>query len=135
MKIIDTNALAVLVLGIMDPEIIDSQPRTSIYEKSDFQALLSIIGDLKTLIILPNVWTELDNLLNNFQGQRKNIYVNYLIELTKITTEQFLPTAKGVNSSTFYDLGLTDSLILQYAKKCKLLITSDSKLSNYAIMV
>lgn len=73
MKIIDTNSLIILVLGLMDPRMIDTHKRTSIYDKSDFKALLSIIGDLKTLVIIPNVWTELDNLLNSFQGERKFI--------------------------------------------------------------
>lgn len=33
----------------------------------------------------------------------------------------------------FYDLGLTDALILHEARNCQLLITSDSKLSDHAI--
>lgn len=37
-----------------------------------------------------------------------------------------------ITSDGFNDLGLTDSLILEYAKNCKLLITSDSQLSDYA---
>jgi hypothetical protein len=30
-------------------------------------------------------------------------------------------------------MGLTDSLVLEQAKSCKLLITSDSQLSDYAL--
>ena len=31
------------------------------------------------------------------------------------------------------DLGITDTLLLQVAKQCQLLITNDSRLSDYAI--
>ena len=49
------------------------------------------------------------------------------------TTEKFLESKNAVKSISFYDLGLTDSLLLEYSKDCELLITSDSNLSDYAI--
>jgi rRNA-processing protein FCF1 len=85
------------------------------------------------LIILPNVWTEVDNLLNNFGGDQKFKYIKIIIETIKSTSEKFIDSIKGAESESFYDLGLTDSLILDYAKECDLLITSDSTLSDYAI--
>jgi rRNA-processing protein FCF1 len=47
-------------------------------------------------------------------------------------SEEFVASTIAIESYAFYDLGHTDSLILHHAKKCNLLITSDSKFSDYA---
>jgi hypothetical protein len=133
MILIDTNALVVLLVGLMDTNLIGKHKRTSIYEEQDFIDLISIIGNLDKLIVLPNVWTETDNLLNNFGGEQKYLYITKTIETMRMSTEKFVDSIKGVENHTFYDLGLTDSLLLQYAQDCELLITSDSALSDYAI--
>ncbi len=133
MILIDTNALIVLILGLINPNLVDSHPRTSIYVKQDFHDLLLRINDLDRLIVLPNVWTEVDNLLNDFRGNRKYRYVKTITEAIKASTEQYIESVKAIENSTFYDLGLTDSLLLEKAKSCTLLITSDSTLSDYAI--
>lgn len=133
MILIDTNALLVLLVGLMDTELISKHKRTAIYEEQDFIDLLSVIGDLDKLVVLPNVWTETDNLLNNFGGERKHQYILKTVETMKSTTENFIESVKGVEHYSFYDLGLTDSLLLQYAMECDLLVTSDSTLSDYAV--
>jgi rRNA-processing protein FCF1 len=133
MILIDTNALIVLLLGMMDSRLINKHKRTSVYEEQDFNDLVSIIGRLDKLVVLPNVWTETDNLLNNFGGDQKHQYIVKTIETMKSTTEKFIESAKAVEHYAFYDLGLTDSLLLQYAMECELLVTSDSTLSDYAV--
>jgi len=133
MILIDTNALVVLLIGIIDTGLFKRHKRTSIYDENDFYDLLNAIGDLENLIVLPNVWTEVDNLLNDFSGNYKNQYVEELTKTIKITTEKFLESIIAAENPQFYDLGLTDSLLLEYGKECNILITSDSSLSDYAI--
>jgi rRNA-processing protein FCF1 len=133
MILIDTNTLLILIVGLMDIKLIGRHKRTSIYEEQDFYNLLSVIGNLDKVVVLPNIWTEVDNLLNNFGGERKYIYIVKLIETMKSTSEKFIHSLKGVESNAFYDLGLTDSLILEYARECELLVTSDSSLSDHAV--
>ena len=133
MKLIDTNALVVLIIGLIDPKLINKHKRTSIYEEKDFEDLISFVGDFNELVVLPNVWTEVDNLLNNFKGNRKTEYIDKITQTIKLTTEKKLKTKTATESETFYDLGITDSLLFEYSKKCELLITSDSSLSDYAI--
>lgn len=83
--------------------------------------------------MLPNIWTEVDNLLNNFSGNYKVKYIEQITNTIKLTTEKFIESKTAAESVGFYDLGLTDSLMLEYSKECELLITSDSSLSDYAI--
>ena len=131
--LIDTNALILLLIGLMNPKLIPKHKRTSIYEEDDFHQLVSVIGHLEQLVVLPNVWTEVDNLLNSFSNELKYQYIIRIKALIQTTSEQYLESIKGIENGAFLDLGLTDSLLLLYAKNCQLLITSDSRLSDYAI--
>ena len=132
MIIIDTNALVLLLVGSMDTKLIANHKRTSIYDEEDFYDLMDVIGDVKNLLVLPNIWTEVDNLLNNHSSY-KYAYIEKLTETIKGTTEEYLQSHIATSGDCFFDLGLTDSLILERAQNCKLLITSDSQLSDYAI--
>ena len=133
MMLIDANALVLLIIGLIDQELISSHKRTSTYTKDDYENLLLIIKDFHNLVVLPNVWTEVDNLLNRFPGERKWAYIERIKELTTQTTEKFLTTKRGVNSEYFMSVGLTDSLLVELGKECDLFITADTFLSDIAV--
>jgi len=133
MILIDANALVVLLLGFMNPSLINTHKRPSIYEKQDFDDLVFVIEKFENLLVLPNVWTEVDNLLNNFTGNRRYLYIEKLTETLKLVSERYIPTLHAIDDLAFIDLGVTDTLLLQVAKQCQLLITADSVLSDYAI--
>jgi hypothetical protein len=133
MKLIDANALVLLLIGTVDPKLINNHKRTSIYEDQDYYDLIAFIGDIQSLVVLPNVWTEVDNLLNNFTKKRKVDYISNITEVIKLSSEKYLESIVAAGSNSFYDLGLTDSLLLEYGKNCDWLITSDSSLSDYAL--
>lgn len=133
MILIDTNSLILLLVGIIDPNLIKQNKRTSIYEEQDFNDLLTFIGDINNLVVLPNVWTEVDNLLNNIHKNYKYQYIEKITLIIKSTTEKFLESSTATENQAFFDLGLTDTLLLEYARECQFLITLDSALSDYAI--
>lgn len=58
MKIIDTNALVLLLVGLIDPNLLKNHKRTSIYDEEDFREILNVLGNLEQVIVLSNVWTE-----------------------------------------------------------------------------
>ena len=132
MILIDANSLVVLLIGAIDPKLIASHKRTSIYEEEDYANLLAIIGSLDKLIVLPNIWTKVDNLLNSFSGNHKWKYVQAFKRLIQLTSEQYIKSSTAAENIHFSEIGLTDSLILELGKECELLITSDSKLSDFA---
>lgn len=133
MIIIDSNSLLVFLLGLINPSLINKHSRTSIYDEQDFYILIDVIKDIKSLVVLPNIWTEVDNLLNKFTGNYKSQYIQKITKTIKETSEKYIESQTIENNYAFYDLGLTDTLILEFAKDCELLITSDSQLSDYAI--
>lgn len=133
MILIDSNALILLILGLINQDLIAKHKTTSIYTKKDFEDLLIVIKDLNNLVVLPNIWTEVDNLLNRLSGNYKWPYIEKLKALVSQASEQYLESELGINSDYFISVGLTDSLILELGKKCDLLITADSSLSDIAI--
>lgn len=132
MIIIDSNSLILLLIGCIDEELIANHKRTSIFTKQDYHNLLYLITDIKEILVLPNIWTEVDNLLNRFSGNYKWPYITEIRKIISQTTENYLSSKTGVDSMYFENIGLTDSLILELAKDCELLITSDSVLSDFA---
>jgi hypothetical protein len=124
--------MLVLVLGIIDKKLISKHKRTSIYEEEDFEMLISHLSDIEKLVVLPNIWTEVDNLLNGFRGDLKYKYFQALRTLINSSTERYLPAKSVLEKEEFWELGLTDSLLLQLSKESELLIPSDSRLVDYA---
>lgn len=133
MIVIDSNSLVVLLIGSIDPRLFKNHNRTSIYDEKDYYKLLTVISSFNRLLILPNVWTEVDNLLNDFNKSYKEKYIYNLLRIIKETNEKYLESSSITANSEFYDLGLTDSLILKVSLDNELLITADSKLSDYAL--
>ena len=131
--LIDSNALVLLIIGLIDQNLISKHKRTSIYRKKDFEQLLLVIDSLENLIILPNIWTEVDNLLNSLSGSYKYPYIQNFKKLVELTTEEYLNTKLGSQSDYFMQVGLTDVLIIDLAKHCDFIITADSTLSDLAI--
>lgn len=132
MIVIDTNALVLLIVGLIDPKKIPKHKCLSIYEEQDFLDLVCLIGDFNRLIMLPNIWTEVDNLLNGFTGEDKNFYVQVFQRMIKQSTESYIPSVIGTEHYSFIDIGLTDSLLLRVSLQNDFLITSDSRLADYA---
>ncbi len=79
MIVIDTNALILLIIGLILQKKIPEHKCLSIYEEQDFLDLVGIIGDINRLITLPNVLTEADNLLHGFTGEYKNSYIQVFL--------------------------------------------------------
>ncbi|MFN3999794.1 PIN domain-containing protein [Algoriphagus sp.] len=132
MIFVDTNALILLVVGLIDKPLISTHKRTSIYESVDFDNLVFLIGNLEKIVTNPNVLTEVDNLLNNFQKGHRWAYFQVLKELVSKSTEKFLESKRIIESNAFFELGITDSGVLEICKECDLLITGDSRLADYA---
>lgn len=132
MYVIDTNSLVVLLLGMLDTKHLGRHKRASIYDEDDYNDLVDFIGSLNNLLVIPNVWTEVDNLLNDFSGEYKYPYITQITNLIKEANEQYLESYHATSHIAFIDLGVTDSILLTLAKDFDALITADSKLSDYA---
>lgn len=132
MVVVDTNSLVILLLGLIDPKLINTHNKTSIYNEEDFINLQYLIKSIENILVIPNIFAELDNLLNKFNGNYRYKYVQAISEVIRTSSEKYIESYKGLQHPLFFELGLNDSLILLLAQDCEYLITSDSKLSDAA---
>lgn len=93
---------------------------------------MCLIEKIENIVVLPNIMTEVDNLLNDFSGNWKYLYITQLITLIKSASEEYLHSDVAADNQFFQAIGITDSLILDLALRCDALITSDSVLADYA---
>ncbi len=117
MIVLDSNSFLLFVIGLIDPKRISKDKRLSLFDEADYYKLTELIIDYSNLIILPNIWTEVDNIMNRSVGEFKNRYIEISKDLAKKIKENYLASSIGFESDTIYDLGLTDSLLLEWIKE------------------
>jgi hypothetical protein len=121
------------ILGLIDPKIISKDKRLSLFDESDFERLLARVGSFSNILILPNIWTEVDNLMNRTVGSTKYQYIELCKKLISEIKETYLESSIGFNQDLIQNLGLTDTLLLDWIKKNGYtLISIDSKLCDIA---
>lgn len=130
--ILDTNVFTLLIIGQIKPDNIKGHKRTSIYNKEHYRYLLDIVNNYDSILISPNIATEIDNLLNNFSGEDRDLYLNITKNIFKVSTEKYIETKRVVDTWHYDVLGITDTALLLMAEHCDLLISGDSELCDYA---
>lgn len=61
MIVIDTNVLIILIIGGIDTKLISKHKRTNLYDENNYVYILNLIKDFDNLLVLPNIWTEVDS--------------------------------------------------------------------------
>jgi len=130
--IIDSNIFILFLAGQINENKIKNYTRNSFYTKEDYYFLLTILSHYDRIITSPNIFTEVDNILNRITGEDKYKYLVLIKTIYKDTIEKYIKT-ETVSQNWFFDfLGVTDSSVLMMAKECELLISGDSSLCDYA---
>ena len=117
--LIDANLLVLLVVGAVDPRLIQRNKRTRNFTPDDYELLLDLIGN-KRVLVTPNTLTEASNLLTPHPQ-----FAAKLRRLIEGSTEETISSADAVESPTFPRLGLTDAVLLEIASSTRPLITVD----------
>jgi hypothetical protein len=130
--IIDTNIFILFLAGQINENKIGRYTRNSLYTKEDYYYLLNILADYDRIIASPNIFTEVDNILNRINGEDKYKYLVLVKTIYKQTIEKYIKTETVAQNWFFDTLGITDASILMMAKECELLISGDSVLCDYA---
>lgn len=129
---IDTNILVLYIIGLIDPEQISKHKRTSIYNEADFVLVQHMLQN-SNIITAPNIFTEVDNLLNDsLKKNYQHKYLQLIKSVVNTSIEKYIESKKATQNKYFDYLGLTDSIILMLAKISELLISGDSKLCDHA---
>jgi rRNA-processing protein FCF1 len=132
--VIDTNTLVLYLLCSTNVNYLKSHDRLNAFDKNDFIYIDGILKTFDRVITTPNVWTEVDDLCTNtIKGDDKYIYICIIKKLVNDFIEIYTPTKKlSENHNAFYNLGFADTGLLELSIEHKNLITTDSKLSDFA---
>ena len=124
--LVDANLLILLVVGSVDPNLIQTNKRTRNFRPEDYDRLLDLIGD-KRVFVTPNTLTEVSNLLRPHPRFAAKLRV-----LIDASTEETVSSADAARSTAFPRLGLTDAVLLEVASAKRPLITVDLDLCSAA---
>ncbi|MCL1946389.1 MAG: hypothetical protein FWF51_04435 [Chitinivibrionia bacterium] len=143
--VLDSNVFILFFAGNINPDRIGHYTRKKKDRKNnlgwnidDYNFLLNKLGNDYKIITSPNVSTEVDNILNGIEGEDKLKYLNFAEKIYSDSIEEYIES-KSVFCNNYdtdyyllYELGLSDFVVLEIAKKSDLLISADSKLCDRA---
>ncbi len=124
--IIDTAPLVLLLVGLFNPKKIGVLKPTHEYSIKDYELLKKFLANFKSLIITPQILTEVSNMLKNkCSSEFRNIFKKNLQTLIK-SHELYIEKNDILKHTEFKNIGLTDvSVILCYERWDRLILTKD----------
>jgi len=126
--LLDSNLLLVWIVGTIDPLLVPKFTRTSAYSTDDFDMLVTYIERFDERLILPNVATEVNNLIGKLTGEYLAMAHALLASEISMWTERYISSRDAVSQPEFARLGITDAAILLAASEDVQVATDDLKL-------
>jgi hypothetical protein len=135
--VVDANLLVLLVVGSASRDYIAKHKRLQDYTIYDFELLGLIIADFSDIVLLPHILVEVSSLARKIDNPARTEIQNALRTLITTATELPVQSIHGAQRDEFFELGLTDAVILHL---CDLsingirptLVTVDTDLANRA---
>ena len=131
--LLDTNLLAMYLVGLLGDGEIESFKRTQSYTTKDAMVLNSALLKFKSIVTTPHVLAETANLLDWFNGNKREKLFKYLTDYIDSVEEIYQPAEQIVLSHAFLKLGLSDASLFDICrqKNC-VLLTDDLDLYGFA---
>ena len=123
--ILDTNILLLYVVGACDKSRISTFKRTQTFAPEDFDTLWRFLQHFRKVATLPNIITEVSNLLDGLTGKVRLACFKLLASAVDSLEEHYMPSSAVSKVSEFGRLGLTDTAILRLAETKYLVLTDD----------
>lgn len=120
--------MILLVVGLVDPKLIQVHKRTRSFEPADFDLLTSILAGYDEIIVTPNVLTETSNLLAQVQEPARTRVMRQLAVIVPTQREEYVASAEITRRTDFVRLGLTDCGLLDVIGDELVLLTTDHEL-------
>lgn len=123
--LVDSNVLALYVVGNHDTGLITRHKRTSQFVEKDFRLLDDFLRQFKRLVTTPNVLTEVSSLVAQIGGEAEVKLRLVLAGLIPVFDEKYIPSGGASQVAEFRRLGLTDAAVLSLADRDRLLVLTD----------
>ncbi len=122
--LIDTNLLVLYIVGSVNRDRIEQFKRTRQYSKSDYDLLLRVLGEFKSLYTLAHVMAEVSN-LTDLSGAERLRARQLLKDVLVILKEPALPSARAAQNDHYEQLGLVDAAIATAAREHRCAVLTD----------
>ena len=114
--LVDTNLLVLYAVGTVNRNRIEAFKRTSKYTVQDFDLLLRVLGQWRSLHTVPHVLAEVSN-LTDLRGEERSRSREVLKGTISLLIEVELPSIRAAQDPTYLDLGLVDAAIATAARE------------------
>lgn len=124
--LLDANLLLLLAVGETEEQLIGRHPRLRQYDVDAFRLLIEIVEDARNLVVLPNILTEVSNLLPyRMSTDHVEKMRQALAGFVNASFEDYVPSRKVVGTREYLRLGLADAALLQCRHNGATLWTDD----------
>ncbi len=114
--LVDTNILVLFAVGAVNRRRIETFKRTSQYTVQDFDLLLKVFGQWRSLYTVPHVLAEVSNLTDLAGSERPQVR-QVLKETISVLNEVATSSARAAQDPTYSGLGLVDAAIATVARE------------------
>ena len=126
--LVDANILVLYVIGNLKPDLIAQHKRTSQFTAEDYQLLDGFLRQFKKIVTIPNVVTEVSNMVAQIGGQETVARLRVVLgRIVEALDEQYVPSTQASKVEELRRLGLTDAAILLLAEQDRLLVLTDDR--------
>jgi len=129
--VVDTNLLILLVVGSFNLLMIRQHKRTNQFTVDDFDRLQRFVESCDRLVTLPNVLTEVSNLLVPKSDATRRGLFDHFARLIQRTEEIHVPSSIPAKHPLFHTFGLTDLAIAELSSQQYVVLTDDRKFSSF----
>ena len=127
--LLDSNLLLLMLVGTFQRTRVESFKRTAHFSLLEFDLLLALLTNFRSIVTTPHILTEVSNLSNSLSEHLKASWWEHFATLAGSFLEVYEPAANIIKESTFNPFGLTDAAI-QHAAGRSLVVTEDYRLSG-----
>jgi rRNA-processing protein FCF1 len=122
--LVDTNLLVLFAVGTVNPNRIETFKRTNRYTKEDYELLLRLFDEFRSIYTVAHVLAEVSNLTDLPGHERTRIRLVLKKEIS-LWTEVEMPSVRAAQDPLYQDLGLVDAAISAVARTMKCTVLTD----------
>lgn len=110
--VLDASLLLLLVVGTYDRLLLGRIKHAKAYVPEDYELLLSVMREYRSIWVTPNGLTEVSNLLGNRKDRRSQGMTSILRELIGHWSERYVRSEDAAGIPAFQHLGLADCALI-----------------------
>src|ERR1051326_1800019 len=122
--LVDTNVLVLYAVGTVNRRQIETFKRTRKYTAQDYDLLLRVLGEFRSLYSVAHVLAEVSNLTDLPDSYRRQA-LEVLKQTISILEEPAIPSLQAAQENSYPALGLTDAAIVAIAREHNCTVLTD----------